>query len=125
MAATDLMVELVDGKTISCEIRDVDHYGRLVSRCEVDGVDLGAEMVDQGLAWAVVRYSADYSENERAARAAQFGIWQDGADPTTPAAYRADHWNRAAAESPREGCPIKGNIARDGEMIYHTPWSLW
>ena len=28
------------------------------------------------------------------------------------------------AEAPG-GCPIKGNIARDGERIYHTPWSPW
>ena len=25
-----------------------------------------------------------------------------------------------------DGCPIKGNINRDGELIYHTPWgSQW
>lgn len=34
-------------------------------------------------------------------------------------------WERAAAASPRPGCPIKGNINRDGERIYHTPWSPW
>ncbi len=22
-------------------------------------------------------------------------------------------------------CPIKGNISKTGERIYHTPWSPW
>jgi hypothetical protein len=39
--------------------------------------------------------------------------------------FRADRWERAAAASPRPGCPIKGNIADDEEHIYHTPWSPW
>lgn len=124
-AAMDLMTELVDGRDIACEVLEVDVYGRLVSRCAVDGTDVGAEMMDHGLAWAFVRYSDDYLANEAAARAARIGIWRDGAEPTTPWDYRADRWNRASSESPREGCPIKGNIARDGEKNYHTPWSPW
>jgi hypothetical protein len=36
--------------------------------------------------------------------------------------YRADRWARAATEAP-EGCPIKGNISKKGERIYHAPWS--
>jgi hypothetical protein len=36
--------------------------------------------------------------------------------------YRADRWSRAVAEA-SEGCPIKGNISKKGERIYHTPWS--
>ena len=31
----------------------------------------------------------------------------------------------APTEAP-EGCPIKGNVNRDSEQIYHTPWgSQW
>ena len=34
-------------------------------------------------------------------------------------------WEVAAQQAP-EGCAIKGNIDRDGERIYHTPWgSQW
>ena len=67
----------------------------------------------------------DHLSEEAAAQAAGLGIWRGGAKPTTPWEYRADRWERAAAASPRAGCPIKGNISQDGEQIYHTPWSPW
>lgn len=57
------------------------------------------------------------------AREGAKGIWQAATEP--PWDYRADKWERAAEASPRPGCPIKGNIANDGERIYHTPWSPW
>ena len=125
VAATDLLVELTQGQEISCEILQVDGYGRLVSTCEIGGVDLGAALIGRGLAWAYTDYSDDYVEQEAAAREAGIGIWRGGAEPTTPAAYRADSWARAAAASPRPGCPVKGNIDRKGEKIYHTPWSAY
>ena len=63
----------------------------------------------------------DYVGAEAEARAARRGIWQE--DTQAPWDYREDHWARAAAASPREVCPIKGNISASGERIYHTPWS--
>jgi endonuclease YncB( thermonuclease family) len=117
--------ELTEGQQISCDVQDVDTYGRLVSVCHAGGQDVGKVLVEDGLAWAFVRYSEDYLAEEAAAQAAGRGIWRGGARPTTPWEYRADRWERAAAASPRAGCPIKGNISQDGEQIYHTPWSPW
>ena len=57
-----------------------------------------------------------------AAVCARLGVWQAETQP--PWAFREDRWGRAVAEAPG-GCPIKGNINRDGERIYHTPWSPW
>ena len=82
--------------------------------------DLSAVLAREGLAWAFLDYSDDYVDQEAGARAAGIGIWQ--APTQTASDYRANRWNRAAA-SPRAGCPIKGNIGRDGRRIYHTPWS--
>ena len=76
----------------------------------------------RGLAWAFVRYSTDYVEAEASARSASLGIWL--ALTQTAWDYREDRWNGAVAEAPGD-CPIKGNIARNGERIYHTPWSRW
>jgi hypothetical protein len=44
--------------------------------------------------------------------------------PEPPWDYRAKRWKTAEQYSPK-GCPIKGNIARHGERIYHAPWSPW
>lgn len=120
-AATNALANLIAGQQLTCEALDRDAYGRIIARCMAAGVDVGQEQVARGLAWAYREYSDDYAALEDTMRARGIGIWQ--ADTVTPWDYRADRWNRAAAASPRPGCPIKGNIARDGERIYHTPWS--
>ncbi|MEM1088443.1 MAG: thermonuclease family protein, partial [Pseudomonadota bacterium] len=50
------------------------------------------------------------------------GIWQRDNQP--PWEFRDERWQEALNKSPREGCPIKGNISDNGQ-IYHTPWSPW
>ncbi len=74
----------------------------------------------EGLAWAFRKFTDVYAPEEATARAAGFGIWAAENQPAWD--YRADKWARAAAESPKPGCPIKGNI-NNGKYIYHTPWS--
>ena len=115
------LAELIEGKQIECTADDRDVYGRIIAVCRVDGVDVNAELVREGLAWAFLRFSDDYAALEAEAKAAGRGVWQGEAQ--TPWDYRADKWARAAEASPRHGCPIKGNISNDGERIYHTPWS--
>lgn len=121
-AAVKAMEKLVDGADVTCNDYGNDDYGRTLSVCIVDGRDINAAMVEQGNAWAYRRFSDDYAANEDHARAERMGIWQA---PTKPAwEYRAARWVVAKQQSP-EGCPIKGNIARDGKRIYHAPWSPW
>jgi endonuclease YncB( thermonuclease family) len=43
--------------------------------CRADGRDLGADMVTDGHAWAFVRYSRDYVDEEREAAAVRAGAW--------------------------------------------------
>ena len=121
-AATERLVEHVDAQRVTCAPGDRDAYGRVVAVCRVDGIDLGAALVKEGLAWAFVRYSADYIDLEDGPRKIGAGVWQ--ADTTAAWDWRASAWERAVAEAP-DGCPIKGNINRAGERIYHTPWSPW
>lgn len=119
--ATNRLAELVGKGPIQCRALDRDAYGRVIGQCFSGAVDLGAALVSEGLAWSFVRYSDAYSEQEAAARAADVGIWSGVNE--TPWDYRDNGWERAAAEAPRPGCPIKGNISQAGERIYHTPWS--
>ena len=91
--------------------------------CEVDGEILSRWLVANGLAMVFRRYSDRFTEEEDAARAAGIGLWQTDFEP--PWEYRAKRWEVAAQQAP-DGCPIKGNINRDSERIYHTPWgSQW
>lgn len=116
---------------VHCTGDDHDRYGRLLAVCDVAGLDLGAELVAEGLAWAYVRYSELYVPVEAEARGRQVGLWQGAAE--APWQFRANGGFVAAAgtaaaagdalasEAPPDGCAIKGNISGSGERIYHLP----
>ena len=112
---------MVLDREVVCDDRGTDDYDRTIAVCFADGEDVNAAMVDAGLAWAFRRFSLDYAPNEDRARAAGVGVWR--APTQAPWDYRARRWEVAAQEAP-EGCPIKGNISRNGR-IYHAPWSPW
>lgn len=65
--ATTRLQALVQGRTVVCEGRDKDRYGRTIAICRAAGQDLGAIMVREGMAWAFVRYSSDYINQEGSA----------------------------------------------------------
>ena len=72
--ATTRLLELIQGKTVVCEAKDTDRYGRTVAICRASGEDLSAIMVREGMAWAFVRYSRDYVDQEARARADRLGV---------------------------------------------------
>ena len=113
--------KLVRDQIVSCDGTGLDKYGRTLAVCFVGDLQLNAEMVRRGLAWAFVRYSSRYVADEQAARQHQVGIWQGSATPAWT--WREQLWSAALAEAPA-GCAIKGNVGRNG-AIYHTPWSPW
>jgi micrococcal nuclease len=56
-AATRAMVELVDGRTLRCELNGERTHDRCVGICYLDGKDISAEMVRQGVARDCPRFS--------------------------------------------------------------------
>jgi endonuclease YncB( thermonuclease family) len=119
--ATAALARMVENRTVSCEPKGLDKYGRTLAVCFVDGRDINAQMVRQGHAWAFVRYSQSYVKEEGLAKAESLGIWQG--ESQAPWDYRARRWAAAEQNAP-EGCAIKGNITKNGK-IYHMPWSPW
>src|SRR4051812_6032193 len=79
--ATTRLKELTAGRSIVCQEKDRDRYGRIVAICRVSGEDLGAILVREGLAWAFMRYSSDYVGAERQAKAAKLGVHAHGCEP--------------------------------------------
>ncbi|WP_327437603.1 thermonuclease family protein [Sinorhizobium meliloti] len=115
------MEELVLGKAVECDSRGQDAYGRIISVCTADGIEINALMVETGMAWAFRKYSVDYADLEDAARERRVGIWQASTDPAWN--YRAHKWDASLSDVPEGKCPIKGNINRRNHRIYHVPWS--
>lgn len=59
-----------------CTITDTDRYQRNVARCTVNGRDLGAILVSEGLAISETNYGDPYRAQENAARERGRGMWQ-------------------------------------------------
>jgi endonuclease YncB( thermonuclease family) len=86
--ATGMLVKLMKGKTITCEDRGTDRYGRTIGLCRADGDDLSAAMVRLGMAWAFLRYSHDYIDEEAKANVEHLGVHAHNCQP-------AWEWRRA------------------------------
>jgi endonuclease YncB( thermonuclease family) len=81
-AARDAMRELArSAPQLTCHLRDVDRYGRLVMQCFADGRDIAAALVDKGLALAYRDFSTEYVKNEVRAATAGRGMWQGRFSP--------------------------------------------
>jgi endonuclease YncB( thermonuclease family) len=80
-AATKKLAELMLNKTVKCEGRGADRYGRTIGLCRTDGEDIQAWMVRLGMAWAFVRYSRDYVDQEAKAKRDNLGIHAHGCTP--------------------------------------------
>jgi endonuclease YncB( thermonuclease family) len=105
---------------VSCAGTEWDDYGRLVAVCRsAKGEDINRQLVADGWAWAFVKYSSVYVQEEASARSQHLGVWAMACEP--PWAFRSKRWEVAVQKAP-EGCPIKGNISENGR-IYHVPWS--
>lgn len=125
LEATRHLELLVRDRAVRCESKGTDAYGRMLGVCFTEGLELNADMVRNGFAWAFVKYSTRLVEVEADARAAKRGIWQGAAIPAWQ--WRAERWRAAEGEKRAEGetqCLIKGNITRNGN-IYHLPWQRW
>jgi endonuclease YncB( thermonuclease family) len=79
--ATLALTKLIDRAPLDCVILDTDRYGRSIGRCATKATDdIGGWLVENGWALAYVKYSSDYVEEERVAKAASRGIWQSDFD---------------------------------------------
>jgi len=85
-AASQTLAGLIGGNPVTCRTSDNVSSGRLVAKCSVDWLDLGAEMVNRGLAIAVERQALDYVQNHREARARGVGIF--AGEFTEPSRWR-------------------------------------
>jgi len=83
------LAELALKKAARVETSGHDRYGRTVGTVYVDGLDVNAEQVRRGMAWAYRRYvqNPHLVELEQEARAAGRGLWVD-AQPVEPWVWR-------------------------------------
>lgn len=83
--ATAALRRLLARAPATCIGSGQDRYGRLLARCRVLGVDIGAQLVREGHAVA----NGDYLAEEAEARADNRGLWSGRFD--SPREWRAKH----------------------------------
>ncbi len=105
-------------KSLRCDISG-EADGLRNGTCELDGKDLAAELVRQGLAFADGSLWSSYSAQQAEAQEAKAGLW--GGEPERPDAWRDRLFADAAAGAPG-GCPVKGRI-QSGRRTYLLPHS--
>ena len=75
MKATETLRQWTYTKEVRCIEDNKDRYGRLIANCFVDGYNVNARLVYEGLALAYRKYSKQYVPEEDKARAAKRGMW--------------------------------------------------
>ena len=119
-AAENALKALLQAR-VACTGTDFDGYQRLIAVCSSSGIEINRQMVRTGHALAYRKFSDAYIADEEIAISSRLGVWRGAFE--NPWDFRAKKWQSADEEAPSPDCPIKGNINRKGERIYHTPWS--
>lgn len=83
------LASMVFRRTVTVVESGPDRYGRTLGVIFIDGMNVNAAMVEQGMAWAYRQYVTDKSlfQLETQARAARRGLWADPA-PVEPWLFR-------------------------------------
>ena len=80
--ATAALKKLIGKNEVECSYEGNHKYGRTLSICYANGVDLQSEMVRSGMAVAYIRYSTRYENEMIEAMTNRAGIWSgDFLDP--------------------------------------------
>lgn len=89
--ATRKARQYVQGKRVRVSVEDVGRYGRAVARITVQGGDLGAMMIRDGLGWWYRQYApneSEYARLQKQARRGGRGLWSQS-DPVPPWEWRS------------------------------------
>lgn len=143
IAARDALADHVGNKPWTCHLMRLDRRARTLATCRIDGEDVHAWLVRNGWALPFARGGHAYDADQKAAQAANAGLWQGAfyapADwrirrnnaPILGAARPKENVRRILLASasgptpPSPACRIKGNVNTSGQCIYHRPTSRW
>lgn len=92
LAARDTLRRWALHRPVEVTLRRTDDYGRGLARLRLDGEDLGARLVREGMAWSHHwrRHAGPYAVEEQAARRARLGLFAMER-PELPRDFRRRH----------------------------------
>lgn len=86
-ATSHLLTLCPIGSNATLKIKDKDKYNRIVAIVFCNDIDVNANLVENGFAWAYKEYSNAYTHLEIKARLAHKGLWKDS-NPIKPSVFR-------------------------------------
>ncbi|MEQ1527281.1 MAG: thermonuclease family protein [Gallionella sp.] len=81
---------LVKGKQITVKSQAIDQYGRMVASISLNGLDVDAEQIRRGMAWAGMRSNKVMRTLQEEAKRAPRGLWALS-NPVPPWDWRKQH----------------------------------
>jgi endonuclease YncB( thermonuclease family) len=76
IASTDHLKTFIGENTVTCDDKGMDRYKRMIGKCRVGSLDIGAEMVEKGMALPYWKYGGEYyMQGYREARGQGVGIY--------------------------------------------------
>ena len=105
-AARRALAALVLNQRVELNTVATDIYGRKIAHIQMGALQVNAELVRLGLAWAYSRHDSAMKDVQSEARRARRGLWQDD-DPTPPWAWRRAHTEHAEESFDRRALDVK------------------
>jgi len=108
-AAREALIGRVLRRTVQIEPQGQDVYGREIGRLWLDGVDVGAELVRSGMAWAWQHRSGrgPYAALQREAQRERRGVFAAREAAMSPALFRQFHGSCHSEEDKKPGAPVQ------------------
>lgn len=75
--AKNYLSGLIAGRVVKVEYNSLDRYKRILGVVFLEELDINAKMVSDGYAWAFVKYSDKYINEEIQAKKNHNGLWSD------------------------------------------------
>ena len=113
--AAQLLSKIIGWNTVTCKVRNIEHYGRAFAICSSIQQDINKRLVEEGLALAYRQYSNKYVSAEKAARKATKGLWQG--DFVRPWDWLKGKRLAATRSTNKNNCNIKSNISSSGKNL--------
>lgn len=86
-ASKQYLSSLIAGRIVEVKSNGQDRYGRVLGTIYLDNADINAKTVEEGYAWAFVKYSKIYAAQQSKAIKNKAGLWRQK-DPQAPWDFR-------------------------------------
>lgn len=116
--AKNFLIDQISGETVKVEITGKDQYNRFVGLTYLNGKEMSAEMLREGMAWHFKKYNSNhqFAELEQRAKENRIGLWEEK-NPVPPWIHRKLRPRGISTKDLREYSSRVFNITEKDEKL--------